>query len=102
MVRSWKAARAKVEREGRCRVSGCVTADWRLEAAHTIGRIHDDGDVDPDDVVPLCQAHHYAYDHRQIDLLPYLSHAEQAAAVRHVGMMAAFRRITGSPNLPRM
>lgn len=97
--RYWPTARAKLVQEGRCRIGeGC---EGPLQAAHTIGRKHDpivDGKrfVRPDDIVPLCRAHHLAYDDRALDLLPYLSHLEQAAAVEHVGIMSALRRLSSS------
>ena len=109
------AALAKVKREGACRVCGrrdedLVTAGQRVEAAHTIGRVHDrprpvpevEGDplgplwVDPLDVVPLCSADHRLYDARRLDLLPHMTLAEQARAVGHVGIVAALRRLTGT------
>lgn len=104
--RVWTAALAKVQAEGRCRVCGEDRA--KLDAAHTIGREHDhliDPEqpgmgrfVDPLDVVPLCRRHHDEFDGRastRLDLLPYLSKAEQAAAVRHVGIIGALRRLSG-------
>jgi len=94
--RDWRAAREKVEREARCRV-GPVGCTGPLQAAHVIGRKHDlSGMVNPYDIVPLCQRHHNDYDGRRLDLLPHLSFAEQAAAVGHVGIMAALRRITST------
>lgn len=106
MRRDWTAARAKVDSERCCRV--CESRE-RVQAAHTIGRTHDspgaelvDGKirstlfVDPDDVVPLCERHHQAYDKRELDLLPFLTHVEQAAAVSHVGIISALRRLTGT------
>jgi hypothetical protein len=91
--RDWKAARAKVDSEGECRV--CRNG-LGLEAAHTIGRVHDpsNGKVRPVDIVPLCGTCHRRYDGRDLDLLPYLTHEEQAAAVEHVGIVGALRRIS--------
>jgi hypothetical protein len=109
--RDWRAARAKVEHEGRCRVCGAKPGRGvSLQAAHTIGRAHDkprsvsgvlgipEGPlwVDPLDVVPLCAGCHAAFDGRRLDLLPFLTLDEQAAAVRHVGIVSALRRLTGS------
>lgn len=96
MSRDWTEARAKVDREARCRC--CGQSGVRLEAAHVIGRKHDDrnGLVHPDDIVPLLQEHHRQYDLGLIDLLPVLTEAEQARAVGHVGILRAWRRITGS------
>jgi hypothetical protein len=47
------------------------------------------------DIVPLCPQHHREYDARTLDLLPYLTLAEQAAAVEHVGIVRALRRLSG-------
>ena len=92
--RDWKAARAKVDDEGECRV--CRTGIG-LEAAHVIGRSYDPptGKVRPVDIVPLCGPCHRNYDARSLDLLPYLTHEEQAAAVEHVGIIGALRRTGG-------
>lgn len=69
-----------------------------LQAAHTVGRTHDpaDGKVRPRDIVPLCPACHMRYDGRALDLLPYLTYDEQAAAVEHLGIIRAMHRLTGS------
>lgn len=95
MKRDWTNARAKVETERGCRICGSREL---VEAAHTIARRHDadDGLVDPDDIVPLCQTHHQSYDKHELDLLPYLTHVEQAAAVSHVGIVSAMRRLTST------
>jgi len=91
--RDWKAARAKVAQERNCRVCGSQDT---VQAAHTIGRTHDpvDGVVRAIDVVPLCVVCHQLFDARRLDLLPYLSYGEQAAAVEHVGIVSALRRLT--------
>lgn len=93
MRRDWKQARAKVDSEGQCRV--CENGQ-DLQAAHTIGRKHDPptGKVRPLDIVPLCVKCHMEYDGRRLNLLPYLSVEEQAAAVEHVGIISALRRLT--------
>ena len=95
--RTWVDARAKVDDEEFCRV--CKTGGG-LQAAHTIGRIHDndDGKVRPDDIVPLCPKCHMQYDAHALDLLPYLTMEEQAAAVSHVGIVGALRRLSGERN----
>jgi len=93
MKRDWRAARAKVDQEGRCRVCGARNG---LQAAHTIGRKYDDrrtGVVDPRDIVPLCAHDHAAFDQRRLDLLPYLTLDEQARAVEHVGIERARNRL---------
>lgn len=95
MRRDWKQARAKVNSEAECRV--CGTGEG-LQAAHTIGRKHDppSGKVRDRDIVPLCPGCHMKYDGRQLDLLPYLTYDEQAAAAEHVGIVRAMNRLTGS------
>lgn len=93
MPRDWAAARAKVDDERDCRV--CESRE-HVEAAHTIGRVHDSAVVNPQDIVPLCTKHHMLYDAHRLDLLPYLTHEEQAAAVSHVGIVSAMRRLTSS------
>lgn len=91
--RDWKAARGKCDDEGECR----VCQRYGVEAAHTIGRVHDpaNGKVRAVDIVPLCPEHHRLYDGRKFDLLPYLTYEEQAAAVEHVGIVRALRRLSG-------
>lgn len=99
--REWSFARGKVDGERGCRVCGSRA---NVEAAHTIGRKHDPPAgpfravriVLPDDIVPLCRDHHQAYDKHELDLLPYLTHEEQASAVKHVGIVSAMRRLTSS------
>lgn len=83
----------KCEAEGRCRVCG---SHGDIQAAHTLGRVHDplDGRVRAVDIVPLCTLDHLAYDARRLNILPHLSKAEQAAAVEHVGIDRALRRLT--------
>jgi hypothetical protein len=52
----------------------------------------------PDCVVPMCWAHHRAYDTGRLDLLPYLEprwRTEIAHAVTHLGLISAYRRLTG-------
>jgi hypothetical protein len=106
--RDWAEARAKLEREGACRramkrFGGDGQCDGPLEAAHIIGREHDKepameledaGDpcrenptywVAPDRIVPLCRRHHQMYDAHELDLLGYLTPAEEAQAVFDAG-----------------
>ena len=85
------AAHAKVEREGRCRVCGDRKVE-HLDAAHTWDRsLGATGYADPDLIVPLCSkikggtGCHDAYDSASLDLLPYLTLAEQLALVRAAG-----------------
>lgn len=104
--RDWTQARAKVDTEGRCRNcrrQGGPGTSLFLEAAHVIGREHDQPSlhdervlwVAPIDVVPLCRMCHALYDDRRLDLLPVLTVEEQAAAVRKVGIVSATRRMCG-------
>src|SRR4051812_4037843 len=91
--RDWTDPRAKVEQEGCCRVCGSPTA---VEAAHLIARSQTQPGAGehPLNIVPLCRRCHRAYDMRRLDLLPYLSVAEQAKAVELAsGIVAALRRV---------
>lgn len=90
-------ARAKVEHEGGCRVCGAAAA--LCDAAHIWDRsLGGPGFDDPDAVVPLCSlakgslsGHHDAYDRHELDLLPYLTTAEQVALVRYAGTIERAR-----------
>lgn len=85
-ARSWHEARAKVEREGICRVCGSVDA---LQAAHSVARAVQDVKVEdksflrvnPDSVIPLCPSCHMAFDSRRLSLLGLLTLAELRNAV---------------------
>jgi hypothetical protein len=96
----WSLARAKVEREGRCRIAGIWGAaaagcDGPLEAAHVVERRYDDGPtVQPCDVIPLCTLHHARYDARRISILEVATYEEQAAAVDKIGIIRALKRLT--------
>ena len=92
MRRDWSAARAKCEREGRCRLCRRPGA---VEAAHTIGRKNDDksGVVRPVDIIPLCRSCHQGFDARKLSVLAVMDYEEQAAAVGHVGILRALRRL---------
>lgn len=94
-------ARQKVVGEGKCRV--CPLGARYCDAAHTVDRsISKSGFDNPDLIVPLCSdikggaGHHQMYDAHTLDILPYLTHEEQAAMVREVGMARAWKRATGS------
>lgn len=109
--RDWRAARAKVEQEGACRVCGARPGERRghrivtVEAAHVAGRVYDRRRsssrvvVEPDDVVPLCgpfgdtAACHTRYDYGQLDLFPHLTDAEWVAVAGHLGNAGAMRRL---------
>lgn len=105
--RDWTLAIAKKEEEGDvCRVCGAPGT----ECAHILGRKFDQPVspgartllVLPDRIVPLCGEFanrcHQRYDAKELDLLPYLTAAEQAQAVLDAGSMGlALTRI--SPTL---
>lgn len=119
--RFWDDARAKVDREGRCRLCPQIHS---LDAAHVykraidkaIGQLAYEGSiveaavslgcsastlyVDPRDVVPLCRSCHRDYDTLKVDLLPVLTLVEQARIVSHVGIERALHR-TAPVSWPR-
>lgn len=81
------AARAKVEREGQCRVCGAPAAV--CDAAHLWDRsLGGTGFDDEDLCVPLCSTIkggtgcHDLYDAHQLDLRPYVTVDEAVAVVR--------------------
>ena len=103
--RDWTDGRAKVEEEGCCRI--CKRSDCPLEAAHVLGREHDEPKigadgwplkelyVDPDRIVPACGPFpagcHGDIDMRRINLLHYLTLSEQLQAVKDAGGIEAAR-----------
>jgi hypothetical protein len=90
--REWSAMREKCDTEQVCRVCRCNPP----EAAHIIprSRIRPGLGEDARNCCPLCRECHCAYDQHRLDLLPYLSHEEQAYAVELVGLFEAYRRIS--------
>lgn len=79
---------------GACRVCG----EERVDRAHVIPRslAPNAGDHGAH-LIALCRSHHREYDAGALDLLPFLTVDEQAAAVQAAGgLMAAFRVITGN------
>ena len=97
MKRSWKEARAKVDRDG-CRLCGSYFA---VEAAHLIARSRiTTGGEDPRNIVPLCGNRgceaHRSFDEGRLDILPYLTREEQAYAVELVGLAEAYQRLTNT------
>lgn len=93
------AAREKVEREG-CRVCGAPAR--QCDAAHLVDRGTAGGNFDdPDITIPLCSAIkggagcHGDYDAHRLDVLPYLTLEEQAAMVKKIGIVRAYKRATG-------
>ncbi len=104
--RDWREALRKVNQEGQCRV---CKSQVNLQAAHTISRRLQDVEVEgprggtmllvkADAIVPLCYKHHFEFDARRLDLLPYLFLHEQVYAVETAGgIMSALKRLSG-PN----
>lgn len=106
--RDWADARAKVEEEGCCRICKCSEASDRpLEAAHVLGREHDEpklGEdgwplkeryVDPDRIFPACGPSpggcHGEAERKEINVLSVLSLSEQVKAVEDAGGIEAAR-----------
>lgn len=83
-----KAQREKVKGSV-CRSCG----DELVHPAHVIDRSLG-GCNDPLCVLPLCPSCHRDYDGGKAEVLPFLSKAEQAHAVGHVGIVSALKRTT--------
>jgi hypothetical protein len=98
MKRDMAAARAKAEEQG-CRICGST---FTVEAAHILSRarIKPGPAEDLRNIVGLCGFRgcdaHRSFDEGSLDLLPFLTFAEQAYAVELVGMAEAFQRITNT------
>jgi hypothetical protein len=104
--RDWTDARAKVEEEGSCRICKReATPKHPLEAAHILGREHDEPKVSkrtgeilkelyvhPDRIVPLCGPFpagcHGDVDHNRVNLVHHLTIEEQVQAVKDAGGIA--------------
>jgi hypothetical protein len=84
--------RAKVTAEGECRICG---SRQNLEAAHIIPRSLGGG-MKALDCIPLCRAHHSTFDAHRLDVLHALTYAEQAEAVRVLGIERARERFVPS------
>ena len=86
--------KAKVEREG-ARLEPFAPPPYEVvDAAHVTPRAI--GGCDHEDcVIGLRRADHRMYDAGRLDILPYLTLAEQAHAVSHLGILGALRRTTG-------
>lgn len=103
--RDWTDARAKVEEEGCCRL--CKRSNRKLEAAHILGREHDEPKVrhasaegvilkelyvHPDRIVPLCgpfpEGCHGDVDYHRVNLVHVLTLDEQLQAVKDAGGIA--------------
>jgi hypothetical protein len=107
--RDWTDARAKVEHERCCRICKKEEAPGRpLEAAHVLGREHDEPKVsrttgeilkelyvDPNRIFPACGPFpagcHGDAEYRRINVLPYLTLEEQLQAVKDAGGIEAAR-----------
>jgi hypothetical protein len=107
--RDWSDARAKVEQEGCCRI--CKRSDCPLEAAHVLGREHDEPKVSkatgeilkelyvhPARIVPLCgpfpEGCHGDVDYHRVNLLHHLTIEEQVQVVRDAdGIAPAWRAL---------
>lgn len=91
--RDWGPAWDKVREEGCCRV--CHRSSVPIDPAHIIPRSRG-GTMDPLCICPLCRDHHTLFDQHELELLPFLTLAEQAYAVALVGIAEAYRRTTVS------
>ena len=107
--------RAKVEREG-ARIDMSVLSSLQLLVLDTAARqtVLGLGPVDPAHIVPRTQGGcdhedcvcplprrlHQAYDEGKLDILPYLTLAEQAHAASHIGLLGALKRTTGEAYVP--
>jgi hypothetical protein len=96
MGRDWTAAWEKVQAEGRCRAAS-NDCSGQVDPHHIVPRGSGLGDaVDAaSNIVPLCRLHHDLYHGGDLDLLPYLTHDEQAYAVFLVGYVNAGRYMSG-------
>jgi predicted restriction endonuclease len=92
---------APASEEQRAKVAGqrCLVCGGRaVDPAHLVPRSLGGSDH-PDCVVPLCRIHHRLYDRGELDLLPCLEphyRAELAHGLRHIGLLALLRRVSGS------
>lgn len=81
-----------------CIVCGRDGYEAKIDPAHIVPRGL--GGCDHEDcVIPLCRAHHQAYDDGRLDLLPHLEprlRTELGHAVEHLGLIAALERITNT------
>jgi hypothetical protein len=88
------AAQREAVRGRPCLVCGTRVA---IDAAHLVPRSLG-GCEHPLCVVPLCRAHHRAYDRGELDLVAFLEprhRAEAAHAVAHLGLAGAPLRLSG-------
>jgi hypothetical protein len=94
--RDWSQAHDKLAAEGRCRCAG-DDCSGKVDPHHIVPRSAGLGDpLDAaSNIVPLCRLHHEAAHGGDLDLLPYLTHDEQAYAVFLVGYMRAGQYMSG-------
>lgn len=88
--------KAKVAREG-ARIA--APSSGPVDPAHITPRTQ--GGCDHEDCVcGLPRRLHERYDEGKLDILPYLTRAEQAHAAGHLGLLGALRRTTGEDYVP--
>lgn len=93
MARDWSAFHEKITEEG-CRVCGQRPVD----PAHVVPRSRvKHGGEHADNCVPLCRAHHRAYDDGTLELLPHLTLGEQTKAVELAGGIIGAIRYVSPP-----
>lgn len=89
MKRDWTEAKKKCKEEGVCR--NCKRYSDLLQPAHLIHRGMG-GSMEADNIIPLCQDCHHAFDSHTLDILGLLSLDEQLAMVRNAGGIENARR----------
>lgn len=81
----------------------CLVCGHRpVDPAHVVSRARGGCDH-PDCVIPLCRAHHRAFDQRRLDLLAHLEpgcRAELAHALQHLSLMGLLQRVTACRWVP--
>lgn len=90
--RNWADAHRKIQREGECRLCGARDG---LTPAHVVPRSLGGG-MSEFDTVPMCVSCHGRFDRHEIDTLHALTYAEQAEAVRVLGIERARERFLPS------
>jgi 5-methylcytosine-specific restriction endonuclease McrA len=80
----------KILDEQECRACG---TPYDLDPAHTIPKSLG-GKMTYDSVMPLCRTCHDAQHDGKLELLGYMTRAEQVEAVRAVGLARAWRYLT--------
>jgi len=96
------AQKAKIEREGGrvpVDIDRHPAFDVMIDPAHIVPRGLGGCD-DEDCVIGLTRGQHRAYDEGRLSVLEYLTLAEQAHAVSHLGILRALRQTTGERYLP--